>query len=296
MDALAPPLPLRLLIDEALKYFRAHFFKIYFPVAIPVALLSGLLPLAQMVWFRSLTGLENSANPFAMLPGLGAFLLVAILVGVVSGLGYTAVQVACVDAISGRPVSMSRAWLTAVRPRVFGTLVLSWLAMTAGLMCCILPGLYVALLFCVVVPVMVAEGTFGTDALGRSYRLMTYNPQQDFGADPRVKAFLILFVGALLGWVLGFLVTLPLVVVQQIMVFRNVAGATRTDPQAMMQGMLWLQIPTQVLATMARLTVSLYVGFGIALLFFDLRRRREGMDLEAAIGSLSPEAPDAGGV
>ncbi len=51
--------------------------------------------------------------------------------------------------------------------------------------------------------------------------------------------------------------------------------------------LLWLQVPAQVLGSMSRVAVSLYVSFAIVLLFLDVRRRREGGDLEAALDALS---------
>ena len=61
----------------------------------------------------------------------------------------------------------------------------------------------------------------------------------------------------------------------------------RPDPAALMEGMLWLQVPTQILAVLGQTAVEVYVVFGLALLFFDVKHRKEGQDLEAAIGALA---------
>ncbi len=58
--------------------------------------------------------------------------------------------------------------------------------------------------------------------------------------------------------------------------------------------MIWLQVPSNALGMAARVTVSLYLSFALGMLFLDLRRRREGADLEAAIAELA-SAPPAGG-
>jgi hypothetical protein len=153
-------------------------------------------------------------------------------------------------------------------------------------MCCILPGVYVTLILCLTLPVIVDEGLGGTRALGRSRALMEYNPQRDFGSDPRLKAFLILLAGVLLGYVLSFVVQLPTIVIQQVVVMRGIASGQRTDPASLAASLIWLHVPTTMISVLIQIAVRLYVSFGIALLFIDVRRRKEGLDLEGAIASL----------
>ena len=58
---------------------------------------------------------------------------------------------------------------------------------------------------------------------------------------------------------------------------------------------LWLQVPGQFLNALATTAVQLYVCFGIALLFFDARGRKEGSDLRSEIDSMFPgSTPPAG--
>jgi hypothetical protein len=281
------PLALQLILEEATKQARRHFRAIYLPVAIPVSIASGALPFAQSAFYKN-TGFGSSRPPdiSVLLPSLGLFLLSVMFFVLVYGLGHGALLVAAVDALAGRPISMKRAWLTMISPRVLGTLLLSWLAAAAGFICCVLPGIYVTLLLCLVVPVVVDEGLAGSRALGRSRELMEYNPRRDFGSDPRLKAFLILLTGLLLGYVLSFVVQLPAVVIQQVVVMRGVASGQRTDPASLMASLMWLHVPTSMIAVLAQTAVRLYVSFCIALLFLDARRRKEGADLEGAIASL----------
>jgi len=292
MDPLAAtqPLPLRLLLDAAVTNVRRHFRAIYLPVAIPVAVASGLMPLAQLLMMRTIGMGARTNDARMMLPGMLVFFAAAVLFGLVYGLGYGALLVASLDALEGRVVSVGRAWLTMLRPKVLGTLILSFLAIALGTLLCILPGIYLGLIFCLAIPVMVGEGLFGTRALGRSAELMRYNPQKDITADPRAKAFLIFFVGALLGYIVSFAIQLPVAVVQQVMVFRGAASGEPADPAALMNSIIWLQVPTSMLGMMAQMAVQLYVSFGLALLFVDIRRRKEGLDLEAAIASIGEPA------
>jgi hypothetical protein len=297
MSATAPlpgqPLPLRILLDHAVGVTRRHFRAIYPAVAIPLALAAAAFPVAQGLLMGPM--MTSGAPPapaglVGMVAGFGIALLAFIVVYV---LAYGAMYVAVVNAAAGRAVSMGEAWRTVVRPEVWGTMLLSWVAFLAGFMCCILPGVYVGILFCLVMPVVVEERLFGTAALGRSASLIQYNPQKALASDPRGKAFLIVFVGTLMGYALTFVLQLPFVVAQQVYMVRQAASGQEPDPAAMMALMTWLQVPSNVLGTLAQTAVQLYIAFGIALLYFDVRGRKEGFDLEAGIARLEGGTPPA---
>jgi len=281
---LGQPLPFRFLLDESVRHARRHFRQIYPAVAVPLALAAGTMPLLQG---RLLWGAGRPAPTPEDMLGIGGFFVGIFAFLVFYGLGYAALLTAAVDALAGRGVSMARAWRFVLRPKVLGTLVLTALAVGAGSFCCLLPGLYVALLFGLIVPVLVEEDRFGTGAMGRSAELMRYNPQRQLDADPRVKLFVVFFVGALLGYVMNLAVQLPFIVFQQVVVFRDIASGQRPDSVAMMQRLMWFQVPSQILGMLVNTAVHLYVSFGFALLFFDIRWRKEGLDLEAAIERLA---------
>jgi uncharacterized membrane protein len=289
---------------------RRHFRRIYPAVAIPLAFAAATLPLGQLAFFRFTTASSRAgASAAAMGLGIGLFVVVFVFWILVYMLGYGALLSAVVDASAGREVSMGRAWRSMLRPRVFGTLLLSGLAAGLGALLCLLPGIYLGLLFSLTLPVMIEEGVFGTRALRRSAELTRYNPQRQLDADPRLKVFLIFFVGALLGYVVNLVVQMPFVVVQQVMMFRDIAAGNRADPTAMMARAVWLQVPAQMLGMLTNTAIHLYTCFGLCLLFFDIRRRKEGLDLETAVAQLvesrfgptplavEPEiAPEAGDV
>ncbi len=286
------PLPLRLLLDHAVAVWRSHFRAIFPAVAIPLALTSASFPLIQAAFMQSMMT-EPRPDPVEMVPMVAGFVLAVLIVIVVYVLANGAMYVAAVDAAAGRPVDMRRAWRLVLRPRIWGTMVLSSLAFVAGLFCCILPGLYVGLLFSLVIPVMVEEASAGTAALGRSAELIRYNPQGGIASDPRGKAFLILFVGMVMSYAMVFFLQLPFIVAQQVYVMRNAAGG-QSDPAAVITAMTWFEVPGNLLGTLGQTAVQLYIAFGLALLYLDIRGRKEGFDLEAAIGRLEG-APAAAG-
>jgi hypothetical protein len=201
-------------------------------------------------------------------------------------LGSGAVAAAAVDAAAGRTTDMRRAWLTFLRPRVMFTSILAFLGVALGTMCCVLPGLYIALLWCISMPVMLEEQRFGIAALERSSELMRHNPSGGIGNDPRFRAFVVLFAGFLLAYSVAFIVQLPLGVAMAVSMAREMAKGEHADPQAMMSPILWLQIPSSMLSMALHACTQFFSMTGVSVLYFDVRRRREGFDLEQAAEQL----------
>jgi len=293
-EPFAQPLPLRLLIDEAVRQSRRHFRELFPAVGIPLALAGGLLPLAQRPYFQLMNRPEARVNLGQTFAGLGFLMLASFLFLLVYGLGYAVLLAGATDAVAGREISMKRAWLTTVKPRSFFTLLLCWIIFAFGFACCILPGVYLGLLWSLVVPVMVEEGLRGPSALRRSGELTSYNPQRDLGSDPRVKVFLVVFVAYIAAYLVSILVQLPLLGVQWVYMWREIAAGRQPDTASLMLKLTWLQVPSQMLGMLVQTAVHLYVSVGLALLYFDIRRRKEGTDLEAAIAALgeTPAGPE----
>jgi len=239
---------------------------------------------------------EKNPDLARVLPGLVVFIAAGLVLGVVWMGGFGALFVASVDAVAGRPVSMGRAWATVFRPKVLGTSLLMFLASTAGMFMCCIPGVLVGLLFAVTLPVMVEEGVYGPAALGRSAELMRHNPGGDLGRHPMLKAFLIFFVTLLLSYAVGLLIQLPFMVAQQVIMVRTAGEGARPDPAALVGRLVWLQVPGQVAGMLVNVLVYLYTFMALSLLFFDLRRRREATDIESALVGIEggTAAPSAG--
>jgi hypothetical protein len=289
MSEITDPIPFRLLIDEAVKWSRRHFRPMWLAVAIPMAIANGLLPIIQAVWLN--TSLYGGApDPAQMAVGMGAVVVASLVIGLVWGLGYGALMVGALDALLGQPVSMSRAWATMVQPRVFGTLLLAGLCVAVGCALCCLPGLFLVLLFSLALSAMVVEGRYGIDAFARSAQLARFNPRGGFGASPLLKIFLIFFLGYLLSAAVGFMVQMPFVAIQQVMIFRSAAEGN-TDISQVMATATWLQVPGNMLNAMVTTAVQIYMAFALGLFYFDLRRRQEGGDLAAAIQEMRGPEP-----
>ncbi len=288
-DVIAQPLTVTQLLDQAFKLSQRHFRALYAPVAVPVALASALIPLGQVAVLREVAGFETRGGPdwTRLLPAAGAFAALLFVALAVMIVGNSALMVGATHAAAGRDVPMAEAWKSMARPRAIGTLLLGFLVTGLGLLCCVVPGIYLMLAFCPLVAVMTEEGVFGRKALARCRELMRFSPGGGFVQHPRAKAFLVLFVGALLGYALSFLVQLPLIVVQQVIMLRGLTGGARPGSAEMVSLMAWINVPSQMLGMLVQTGVQLYTSFGLVLLYLDVRRQKEGGDLEAAIRSLS---------
>lgn len=284
------PVPFRLLLDEAAKRARRHFTALFFPVALPVAAAQVLMVVAQYRFMGQLT-LEGEPDPRAILVSVGGFCSAVLLFMVVYGLGYGAMGAASVDAAAGRAVRMGRSWRFVLRPRVLLTLLSMGVAVSLGMLFCLLPGLWLTLLLGFALPVMVEEGELLGGAWRRSSRLARYNPQRRLTTSPMFKVFVFLVVGMLLSQAISLALQMPLVFVQQLFIFREAASGA--DPNALLYDArwLWLQVPVTLLGSLAQSAVVLYLSFGMALLYFDVQRRRDGVDLEAALDELEGRPP-----
>lgn len=285
--ALSEPKPFRILIDEAMTLTRRYFRPIYPSVAIPVSLISVVLSIVQARWMKGF--LQTGGRPdFSMiLSGCAGFIAAILAAVIVNTLANTAMVAACVDAVGGKGVDMGRSWKFVLQARVLGTLVMVWIAVAIGLVLLIIPGLYLMIVLALTAVVMASESRFGYGALSRSAELVRYNPQRRFLANPKTKVAALFGIAYLLSLVVSLLVQLPFTIVSNILVVRKVAGGMPVDQEALTRSLLWFQVPSTFLGSLASMAVALYTSFGLALLYFDIRRRKEGIDLEAAIARLA---------
>jgi len=280
------PMPFVVLLDEPVRYVRGHFRAIFPAVAVPVAVLSTVAAVAQAVDIRS--SVASGSTPAAFWsPGV---LLIALVLAFVALFAYVAGQMAALDVLAGRPVDMKRAWRFALRPRVWGTLLLVIFAMIGSFFACFLPLFYVAPLLAFTLPVMVEENAFGFPALVRSAALARYNPGGRWFESPIVKVLLLMLVGTLITYLAGLLVALPFQLPMFVDFWRD-ALSGKEDLQGTMARWIWLQVPAQFLSALVRTAIYLYTAFGMGLLFNDVRGRKEGVDLRSEIDLLFPALP-----
>lgn len=286
---LAEPKPFRVLVDEAMALTRRFFWPIYPSVAIPVTLVSVVFAVIQASWMgdffqRSMGSVPDLSALLTGCTGLAATLLGTL---VVQTLANTAMVAACVDAVDGRSVDMGRSWRFVAQARVWGTLLLFWAVIVIGLILLVLPGVYFMLVLSLTTVVMAAEQLFGSSAFSRSRALISYNPEKKFLVNPKTKIAALFLIAWIISSLVGALVNLPFSIAQNVVMAHRVSSGMAADPAVLMRGLLWLQIPSAFLSSLVKMAVALYTSFGMALLYFDIRRRKEGVDLEEAIERLA---------
>ena len=271
-------MPVRVLLDEAMRRLRANLRRLFPPFAAVFMVLGGLTVVLQVAMMEGMMRGDLASGCGGM---AAMYAVVAVMTFV-----YAPMTVAALDAVAGRPVSIGRAWRFVLRPRVLLTLIGTGVLVLGAYMCCLLPALYVWPLLSLTLPVMVEEGRFGADAIGRGAGLVGTNPFEDFPRNPLIRLLVFMVVTAAISFAGTLVVQVPFEIARQFLVLRQAAAeealTAMTSP-----GALALQATGTVLGSLVTTVVGLYSVFGIALLYHDTRNRREGADLEAAAAELA---------
>jgi hypothetical protein len=146
--------------------------------------------------------------------------------------------------------------------------VIYGLVLLIGLLLIVLPAIYLYVALCVVAPVLIVEGKGGFDALGRSQELVKGRWWATFAA-----LLLGLLVVVLVGFGLGALVS-------------AIESSGSTSPSAYLLVNALRNLIVQVL--LSPITAALVIT-----IYFDLRVRKEGLDLELLATRLGISAPEA---
>jgi hypothetical protein len=288
------------LLDEAMRPTRRFFRQIYPPIAIPITLAATALTVGQ-AWFMAdlFTMGSTVEDDFTGFFGLWAIYMgLVVVLMVLTMIGFTVMIAGVCDALTGEPIDMGRRWKWGFSLKVLGTTLLVGIIIVLGMMCCLLPGVLLGVIYGFTIPVMVLESRYGTAALSRSYRLVTHNPGGQLSTHPGWRVLAIGVVSTLLSYLVSLVVSLPFVIAQQIGMVRSFAE----DPEALANGSmqfsaiwLWLQVPQTILTQMTNIAIWLYSSFVLVGLFEALRGRKEGVDLDAALDDLgAPEHPEPG--
>jgi len=256
------PLSLGELLDRAFQLYRGHFGLFVGISAVPQLGFVVILTLATI-----LIGLVAGPG------GAGAAGLLVLLVPVVV-LGYVLAtafaQAATVFAVSevylGRPTGIRQSF-SQVSGDV-GAVVFAWiiigLAMMAGLILLIVPGVIVLLVTALTVPALVIENLHARDAISRSMALTKGNWDRVF------VIFVLVFV---LTWVASFLFEIPFAALAQLLPAESGLHIS-------------LNILEQLGSLVAGVLVAPFGMIAFSVLYYDVRVRREAFDLQLLMQAL----------
>jgi hypothetical protein len=277
LTAMGAPIPLRLrpleigdVLDETFRMYRRHFFLfagLSVILSIPQAALLGYT-------YHALGGLFQVNSPgqppdlsalTSTLATDGVFIVISLLLLPFS---YGAVTYAAGESASGRPVALGGV-LSGVVRRYFQLLGYGLLIVAMAFVFCLIPlWIWIWVGWAVVMPVMFIENV----GLGAAMRRSWYLVQGRWW-----RTFLILF----LMFVLSYVVSLAL-------------SAFITLGQTLLQlvvspvVVLWISGATSVIVSSL---VDPVIQIALVLVYFDLRVRREGLDLFQMAQQVNPPLP-----
>src|SRR5215207_4891535 len=269
------PLGIGEILDAGIKLFARHWRPLVLSVVgliLPVQILSALVTASvapeQFDLTTSETGVEEGEEA-EFLIGQG---VIAVL-SIVSVLLATAV---CFKAVADAYLGVEPEWRRSLRFAVrrlgglFGVAVLGGFLVLLGMIALILPGIWLFVMYSVAVPALLLERIGPVAALRRSFGLVRGRWWPTAG---------VLLVGYVLIGIVGALVTGVFLLIPSVAADGNaLAGA----------------LGSVVGGTVGSVLTTPYSAAVVTLLYFDLRVRKEGLDLQLiAEGAGVERDPDA---
>ncbi|MGH2808289.1 MAG: hypothetical protein ACRDKT_13550, partial [Actinomycetota bacterium] len=277
--------PLRIgeILDVAIKVYTRNagtLFRIVAIIIIPVQIVGVFIILSTFP--DSLA--DASANPFIPDPNapvpeidfreIGIFFTAAMLVNILNFIGVTLATGACFKAVTDAYLGARSDWRTSMRFALRHLRSLLWITFLValssglGLILCIAPGVWMWAAFAVATPVLLTEGIKGTKAIGRSVNLVQKRWWNTFAV--LLVAFALAFI---LSSILGGLISA--------LTFIDVG-----------QNFVLVQSLNAVATALASIIATPFQAAVVAVLYFDLRVRKEGFDLQLLAQRMGTETPD----
>ena len=277
------PLGVGEVVDVAIKIYWRNaltLFRIVLVVVAPVQLVSSLVTTSastsnNLVTTQTdpITGEQtvHFNHPYLFVTGI----LVVVVLSLVGSILSTG---ACFKAVADAYLGETPEWRSslAFAFRRFGSLL--WLLLIAGLAllplfaACLLPGIWVGVAWAVAVPALLTEGLRGTKALGRSWRLVRGRWWPTFG---------VLLIGFLLAGVVSS-------VIQYGFTALLLVGVGKSNVAQVVVGTIG--------GTLSSMLTTPFTAAFVSVLYFDLRVRKEGFDLELLAERIGLKPPPAGEV
>ena len=264
------------LFDQAVWLYRRNF-RPFVGIAAVVQLPAALILALATSWLLDPTGLldlsrqtlTESGNQQAFITATSDFISRLSLIGFISILSSVLMAVAegalaraIADRYLGRPVTVRGAY-RAIRPQIIWLIALVFVEMLASYLLILLPlGIYVFVALSFVSQVIVIENTNVVAGIQRSWQLVR-------GQWWRVAGMTVLV------YLISIIFTLPALVLGAVLPFLGVPWVAQTFlSQFVSQTLTLMYVPAQLSA--------------MTLLYFDLRIRKEGYDLEVALAERGP--------
>lgn len=277
------PLSVGEILDIALKIWRRHFpalARIVFFVVAPVQVLSTLLlasavPDSELIFDPS--GFDTTTDTTTTTDFDGgdaaAFFAAFGLVTLLSGLAFVLSSAAALRAVTVAYLGGTPDWRESLRLVLHRLGALVWLSilmslgLTLGFLLCLVPGIWLAVGWSLAYVALVAEDLSGSRALRRSLNLVRGRWWATFG---------VLLIAFILNTVVDQIVAIPLVILSFVSEDSVIGFALSA----------LANIISDVITTP-------FVAAVFVLVYFDLRVRKEGFDLQLMAQAMGP-LPEGG--
>jgi hypothetical protein len=257
------------ILDAAIALYKARFgalVKLTALVVVPVQLLNVLVTLSTApndVTFGATgpTPVYDSRHAF-WVPFAGTVVMNIVTV-LSTAFATAAVMRVVADTYVGQPSDVRTSARLAWRrfPAVIGASIATGFLTIIGLLACVVPGLYLQAMFSVTIPALLLEGLGVGEAIRRSTALTR---------GRRWQCFAVLYVGSLLAGAISFGLTLLIDV----------------PVNAALDGTTALAIAQGVAGALTAALTTPFQAAAIIVLYFDLRVRAEGFDVQMALQRL----------
>jgi len=250
------PLSTGELLDRTFALYRSHFLLFF-----------GILALANLVTLAvQLALLAMGTGPDSGLGCAGMAVFLPLTLVVTLGVA-AASQGATILAVShvylGRPITAIQA-LSLIRGRIVPlavTMIVLGIGTALGLVLLIVPGLILGLMWALAIPVAVLESRDMMDAASRSAELTK---------GSRLRVFVVYAMFLVILLVVSMLVQLPVSLI-----------AAETSPA--------FAVLSAVASFISQCLVGPLMTIGMALLYYDLRVRKEAFDLQLMMAAIDGE-------
>lgn len=266
------------LLDAPVWFTRRHLW----PMAAMI-LPARLIAVAPGTVGQALTwGVAPEAAGPAFWIGTALTWLGAMVSGVVMTALYVAVAHQVGARLAGRAVGPRESWAFALRPAVLATGAMVFVLAMVGWLMCFVPGLFIAALLGLTLPVMVEEGRVGGAALDRAMELARHGRRGRWFTSTGALVMCLGFAWTWITYAVGSLVTLPIgVLAAAAGVKAAMSGAVATDVMSIIPG--WLAVVVNLGSAVLVVPADLYLITALALVYRRAVDLLEGRDLEAAI-------------
>ncbi len=261
------------LLDRTITLYRRHFL-LFVGISAPPNLIGMAFNLAFVLGPPVLK--DAGAIPSAVL-AMGALALIPLLVVALllaHALALAATTFAISEIYLGRVTTITQAY-DRTKSRIF-QLLLIWIvigmATLAGLVLCLIPGIWVFLRTALAVPAAVIEDLKAMPALERSIALTK---------GIWVRVLLVYILVGVLQYAAAALLQMPFII------GAAVVGETPLG--------LTLQVLAQFGAALTGMAITPLAAIALALIYYDERVRKEGFDLQYMMAALDTGAAPAPG-